>query len=222
MNPMIRALAIKELREILPIAALGLAVQLVIVAALIGMKPFAAWVPLHDLGVPFQQRLLAAPFGTVGIVFTLLLGFRQSAWEAGQGTYKFLLHRPIRRELIFLTKIATGVGVYLLATLVPLLLYAWWVSIPGHYAGPFEWSMTGFAWRLGFLMPLLYLGAFLSGLRPARWYGTRLLPLVACGLVTTFLATFAWWWPLGFALAVLTYALLVLAVCHVAQVRDYT
>jgi hypothetical protein len=81
--------------------------------------------------------------------------------------------------------------------------------------------MTGFAWRLCFLMPLVYLGAFLSGLRPARWFGTRLLPLAACGLLTAFLATLAWWWPVGFPLAVLTYALLVLAICHVARTRDY-
>jgi hypothetical protein len=30
-----------------------------------------------------------------------------------------------------------------------------------------------------FFIPLLYMGAFLSGLRPARWYGTRFLPVVA-------------------------------------------
>jgi hypothetical protein len=70
-------------------------------------------------------------------------------------------------------------------------------------------------------MPLVYLGAFLSGLRPARWYGTRLLPLAASGLLTAFLAIFAWWWPLGLALALLTYAALVVTICYVARVRDY-
>ncbi|MCI0463182.1 MAG: OpgC domain-containing protein [Gemmataceae bacterium] len=218
---MIKALAIKELREIFPIAAVALGVQLVVVAALVGLKPFAVWLPLDQLGVPFGPRVLAASFASVGVVFTLLLGFRQSVWEAGQGTYKFLLHRPIQREVIFWTKLGTGAGVYLLCSLVPLLLYAYWAAIPGHYPGPFEWSMTGFAWRLCFLMPLVYLGAFLSGLRPARWYGTRLLPLAACGLLTAFLATFAWWWQLGFPLAVLTYAALVHGICHVARVRDY-
>jgi ABC-type transport system involved in multi-copper enzyme maturation permease subunit len=218
---MIKALALKELREVFPLAILGLAVQLVLVTALVGLKPVANWLPLASLGVPFQEQVLAAPFATVGVVFTLLLGFRQSAWEAGQGTYKFLLHRPIRRETIFLVKLGTGAGVYLFCTLVPLLLYAYWASIPGHYPGPFEWSMTEFAWRLCFLMPLVYLGAFLSGLRPARWYGTRLLPLAACGLLTAFFAVFPWWRLLGLPLAILTYALLVLSICHVARVRDY-
>ncbi len=216
---MIKALAIKELREILPLAGLGLAVQLVFVAALVGMKPFADWMPLGD-GVPFQERVVLPLFATAGVVFTLLLGFRQSAWELWQGTYKFLLHRPLRRDAIFLTKLATGAGVYLLATLPPLALYAVWASVPGHFPGPFEWSMTAFAWRLAFLMPLVYLGAFLSGLRPARWYGTRLLPLVGCGLITVLLVNFSWGmlrWPV----AVTAYALLIVAICHVARVRDY-
>jgi hypothetical protein len=218
---MIKALALKELREILPLAVLGLVLHLVLVAALIGLKPFAVWLPLAALGVPFQERVMAPAFATVGVGFTLLLGFRQSAWELGQGTYKFLLHRPVRRETVFLVKLGTGIGVYLLCTLVPLLLYAYWASIPGHYPGPFEWGMTGFAWRLCFLLPLVYLGAFLSGLRPARWYGTRLLPLAACGLLTGFLAAFPWLRQLGIPLAILAYALLVLSVCHVARVRDY-
>jgi hypothetical protein len=219
---MIKALAVKELREVFPIAALGLVMQLVIVASLTGMQPFADWLRLDRLGVPFQEHVLAPPFAVVGVVFTLLLGFRQSAWEAGQGTFKFLLHRPVRREAIFLTKLGTGAGVYLVCTLVPLLLYAWWAGTPGHYPGPFEWSMTGFAWRLCFLMPLVYLGAFLSGLRPARWYGTRLLPLAACGLLTAVLANFSLWWPVNLPLTVLLYGSLVVCVCHVARVRDYS
>jgi hypothetical protein len=218
---MIRALAIKELREVFPLAALGLAVQLVAVAALTGLKPFAVWLPLENLGPPFQERVVAVPFATAGVVLTLLLGFRQSAWETAQGTWKFLLHRPVRREAVFLTKLATGVGAYLACTLVPLGLYAAWAAVPGNYPGPFEWAMTGFAWRLLFLMPLVYLGAFLSGLRPARWFGTRLLPLAAAALLTAFLAVFPWSWPLGMPLAVLAYGALVLAVCHVARVRDY-
>ena len=41
--------------------------------------------------------------------------------------------------------------------------------------------MTAWAWQLWLCMPLVYLGAFLSGIRPARWFGTRLMPLVAAG-----------------------------------------
>ena len=45
-------------------------------------------------------------------------------------------------------------------------------------------------------MPLLYFGAFLSGIRPARWFGTRLLPLVAAGALAMLLPELRWW-PVG-------------------------
>ena len=100
------------------------------------------------------------------------------------------------------------------------VLYAWWAAVPGHHPSPFEWSMTGRAWRLVFLMPLLYLGAFLSGLRPARWFGTRLLPLVAAAVFLLLLNILPWW-LLSFLLAVLLYGMLAANVCYVARTRDY-
>ena len=81
--------------------------------------------------------------------------------------------------------------------------------------------MTEFAWRLVFQMPLLYLGAFLSGLRPARWLGTRLLPLLGAAVVLFALNVLPWWWPLGLPLVVALDALLAANVCFVARVRDY-
>src|SRR5207245_194580 len=97
---------------------------------------------LSKFGVPFQEHVIAPSLAVVGVAFTLLLGFRQSAWEAGQGTFKFLLHRPIGREWIFLTKLAVGAGIYLSCTLAPLAVYAGWASVPGNYPGPFEWSIV--------------------------------------------------------------------------------
>ena len=104
---------------------------------------------------------------------------------------------------------------------MPIVLYGAWAAVPGHHASPFEWSMTGPAWRLTILMPLLYLGAFLSGLRPARWFGTRLLPLVASVLCLALLYTAPWWWPVAFPLALVLYGLLAANVCFAGQVRDY-
>ena len=57
-------------------------------------------------------------------------------------------------------------------------------------------------------------------MRPARWFGTRLFPLVASALFLMVVANLPWWFvglPLGVALEVL----LGLSVCHVARVRDY-
>ncbi len=87
--------------------------------------------------------------------------------------------------------------------------------------------MTESAWRFCFGMPLLYLGAFLSGLRPARWYGTRLLPLVGAGAFAALLlllpVALVVRLPSSIFIPVLlgAYGLFVVSICHVARVRDY-
>jgi hypothetical protein len=219
----LKALAIKELREIWWIAALALGLYLALVSNMIGWGLFR-WFPAMPFGgyaVPFVGQGFASFFSLVAVGFALALGFRQSAWEDLKGSYLFLLHRPLRRPAVFLTKVATGIGLLLICSAAPILLYAWWAATPGHHPSPFEWSMTGQSWRICLVMPLVYLGAFVSGLRPARWIGTRLLPLAACGLVVVFAIFVPWWWTVGLPMALLVGAVLVVGICFVSQTRDY-
>ena len=226
---MIKALALKELREIAGIAAVALLANLVLAAALMGMQPFARLLKSgFTHGIPFVNPDIRPVLSFVAVPLALALGFRQSAWEAGQGTYQFLLHRPIGRSTVYLMKLATGIGAFLACTAVPILLCAWWAATSGHHPSPFSWSMTSPAWQLCMVLPLLYLGAFLSGLRPARWYGTRLLPLVAAtGFVVLLLygpqtlrVEFPWTTVLPVALVL--EALLISSICYVARMRDYS
>ena len=218
-----RALAFKELREVFGITAAALGAYLALVVNLMGAKVFD-WVPGIPAGtneVPFAGQEFTIFFTFVSVVFALALGFRQSAWESARGTYLFLLHRPISRNAIFLIKVAAGAGVLFLCAAVPIVLYAWWAAVPGHHPSPFSWRDTGPAWQLAFMMPLVYLGAFLSGLRPARWFGTRLLPLVATAALLVLLSILPWGWGFKIVLTVVLYGLLVANVCFVARVRDY-
>jgi hypothetical protein len=218
-----RALAYKELREVYLIALAALGGYLALVASLMGAKVFD-WVPMMPAGthqVPFVGMGFIELFALISTGFALVLGFRQSAWESGRGTYLFLLHLPISREVVFLTKLAVGAGLLVGCAAVPILLYGAWAATPGHHAGPFSWDMTLPAWRLALLMPLLYLGAFLSGLRPARWLGTRLLPLTASALLVHLLTFVPWWWVLGLPLTLALYALLSASICFTARQRDY-
>jgi hypothetical protein len=217
------ALMRKELREVFGIAAAALGCYLALVVSLMGTMAFY-WVPGMPRGpedVPFTSGDFMSVFTVISVVFAAALGFRQSAWESSRGTYLFLLHRPMRRATIFLTKLATGIAVFLFCSSVPIVLYAAWASMPGRHAGPFEWSMTDPAWQLAFVMPLLYLGAFLSGLRPARWFGTRLLPLAASIVLLVLVSVLPWWWYAGLPVALVLYGLLAANVCYVARVRDY-
>ncbi|HTU94047.1 MAG TPA: hypothetical protein VMF69_28460 [Gemmataceae bacterium] len=218
-----RALAWKELREVVGITAIALGFYLALAINMMGTRVFD-WVPgmpAGTQGVPFVGGDFTSFFTCISIAFAAALGFRQTAWESTRGTFLFLLHRPVRRETIFLVKLAMGAGVLLSCASLPIVAYGLWAAAPGHHASPFEWSMTGPAWRLTFLMPLLYFGAFLSGLRPARWFGTRLLPLVASLLFLVLLDSGSGWWSVRFPLTLLLYGFLAANVCFVGQLRDY-
>jgi hypothetical protein len=119
-----------------------------------------------------------------------------------------------------LTKLATGAAVLVFCAGVPIVIYAWWAAIPGHHASPFEWSMASTAWRMIPLGLLLYVGSFLSGIRPGRWFGTRLLPLVAAVVLVIAICNLPSW-SVGLSLAMTLGGLMVVNVCWVARVRDY-
>ena len=154
-----RALTLKELREVFGITAIALAAYLALVINLMGAKVFD-WVPgmpAGTTGVPFVDGDFTGFFVLISVAFAIALGFRQSAWESGKGTFLFLLHRPASRDTIFLTKLVAGAGVLVLCACLPITLYGWWASVPNHHPSPFEWAMTASAWRLALQMPLLYL-----------------------------------------------------------------
>jgi hypothetical protein len=69
-------------------------------------------------------------------------------------------------------------------------------------------------------MLLVYLGAFLSGIRPARWFGTRLVPLVAAAGCVLFVWLSAWWWLWAISLA-LCAGLIIVSILYYAEMRDY-
>jgi hypothetical protein len=101
-----------------------------------------------------------------------------------------------------------------------IILYALWISRPGRLAAPFYWSMTAGAWQVWFLLPLIYSAAFLSGIRPARWFGSRLGPLVGAMLVSLVLILQPRLWIAAVVSIVLT-ALFASTAIEVAQRRDY-
>jgi len=206
------------------VAVAALAAYLVVVGGLTGVRAFQELpgVPGGG-GVPFVECRFLPVFAVVTAALAVALGLRQTLGESVRGTYQFLLHRPRGRTALFLTKLGTGLGVLLVCAAVPIVLYVSWAARPGRHASPFAWSMTVPAWGVAGLMALLYLGAFLTGLRPGRWYGTRLLLLAGAGVLLGVVYVASWGLPAVLAACVLGVAgaLLVACVCHVARVRDY-
>jgi hypothetical protein len=94
------------------------------------------------------------------------------------------------------------------------------VATPGHITGPFFWSMTAPAWRMWVALPLVYLGAFLAGIRPGSWYGSRLLPIAAAIAVVVLAAKMPWLW-LSLLISALAAFVLVVGIFYHVRRRDY-
>jgi hypothetical protein len=226
---MVLAIVGKELRETRAFAALALGLYFIYVTRLTGkwsplLTALLGWAPgmnPEPPDVPFVEGNFLPIYFFIGIALAIALGFRQSAWEPSQGTALYLLHFPVARRTIFLTKLVTGMGLLLVCTLLPILFYAAWAAMPRTHPGPFEWSMTGQALRIWQLMPLGYLGAFASGIRPARWFGSRLLPLASAGIPGIFSYALPHWWLIGFPLLVLAATVLLSDILWETETRDF-
>ncbi|MFO0895941.1 MAG: hypothetical protein U0836_00810 [Pirellulales bacterium] len=215
---MIRAIALKELREVSVFAGLGLAALLFIAASQMGWNPFWTSAAQGLPALPFLGDSFRLEYGGVAILIAAALGLWQTLGDYWGGAQLFLFHRPISRRQYVRVKLVTGLLVYLAPTAVPVLIYGWWAGTPGTHHAPFFWSMTLETWQTWLAGAAVYLGAFLSGLRPAAWLGTRLAPLVASLMVVFPLAMFRGALFLPVFLAVC--ALLVWLILFVADERE--
>ena len=218
LNPLFR----KELRELLPLALVGIVAQLYFVGTAMGMQ-------LGPLGgnnrmgaIPFVSEETSGWFFYVAGTLALALGLWQTLLESTRGTFQFLLHRPISREKILGTKLLVGGATCLVIAVLPVAVYSLWAATPGTHTSPFLWSMTAWAWHLCVEMPVVYLGAFLSGLRPARWFGSRFLPLAAAVFVLAACQVLSAWWWLTLPASVAVAACFVLVILDVGGRRDFS
>lgn len=217
---MTSALTYKEFRETIGIAALGLAALLAVASTNVGWLSLPAGFLAQRQGyIPFLNDAFQAQFAVVAVVLAAALGLRQSLGDFLGDAYLFLLHRPVSRRQMLAAKLLIGLALYLICAALPILLYSWWASIPGTHASPFEWSMTAMVWLTWLAITPVYLGAFLSGLRPAAWFGTRLAPLAAALLATVLCIGLPW--TIALPLLITVNTLLVVIILFVGETRDY-
>jgi hypothetical protein len=219
---MLKALVIKELRESAGIVAVAALAVLYVLGLLTGVRflPFTFGFWRVGASIPFVSDGLSPAYALVIGGLSVALGLKQSAWELNQGTYYFLLHRPATRRTIVGTKLVVGGAVVLSVGALLVMLYALWAASPGNSATPFYWSMTIAAWQLWACIVLVYFGAFLSGIRPARWFGTRLVPLVSAAFLAFTVWLNSWWW-LWLASFTICTGFLLVSIFYYARRRDY-
>jgi ABC-type transport system involved in multi-copper enzyme maturation permease subunit len=164
---MLKALVWKEFRELLPMSAIALGVQILLITYAV-----------NDWRVHHNSNNIYSTFPFLyiaSLVFVLCAGLWQSARELNPNTYQFLLQRPVTRTTVFGVKIGFGVLVCFVVGLVPIMIFTAWMQNAVRREGDFIhalWGLCGGVW-------LIYFGAFLSGLLPAKWYGSRFYPLLA-------------------------------------------
>lgn len=224
-----KALAFKEARENIWLGAVALALLLFVVVSqtgwdegVLGSYGFRAF-GAGSSEIPFVGDEFSSGVAVIAALLAVALGFHQTLGEALHGTYLLLFHLPVARRRLVWAKLGVGLAVYAVCTVLPVLVYAVWAATPGTHASPFAWSMTWPMWQKLFTVTMLYLGAFLCGLRPARWFGSRLLPLVVVGMPTMVLvnAPIPWWWLPVLITAVVDVIFLV-CIQHVVRVRDFS
>ncbi len=124
----------------------------------------------------------------------LALGLLQILPELRRDQWAFLVHRPASRTTLFFGKVLPGVCLYLLATILPLLGLAAWAASPSHVPAPFDFRFTLAGWAAILAGLPFYFAGLLVALRPARWYGSRALPLLTALLALLAAGWFVEFW----------------------------
>jgi hypothetical protein len=191
----------KEVRENLSLAALGLAIValLLVVPWLVYEDALRDLVSGRGSGGAYLEKLLplASPDFLLGAgffcsIFGGVLGFMQMHHERHLDLWAFLVHRPITRGQLFLGKTLAGLGLYSAVAGLPLACFVGWAWRPGDMAAPFDPAMLEPVAVLFLNGMIFYFAGMLTGLRQARWYASRILPvgaamLVAMGIINALL-----------------------------------
>ena len=216
---MIRTLVLKELRESLPIVAVaGLAIAFILVQ-LCGLS-FFAFFGYGGAMLPFIADAFWKWVAIIGIPFAIFLALKQTQWEEMKGTYRYLLFRPVDRKQFFLWKIIVGLSLLTCSMAIAIVAYGLWATLPGRHASPFYWSMTVPSWHAWFVLPVMYSAAFLCGVRPGRWFGSKLLPLAGASMLALLLLAQPWPW-IALVGSVIATALYASVAIDVVRSRDY-
>jgi hypothetical protein len=210
--PMLKSILWKELRDLLPLAIIAFASE----GLLFGIvaQHSASEGELRDprIVMPFLYML--------GFLFPIAVGLWQISRESLGSNFLFLLHRPLGQRAIFGVKLLFGAVTCLLAIDLPLLVFVLWASHHAH--GRLDDQSMSIMFALCCDLFLLYLGAFLSALRPGLWYGSKFLPLLAAILLYALLQDHISWWRWALIVGVPLEISYVAAIIYVAQTRDYS
>jgi hypothetical protein len=130
------------------------------------------WTPRYFTPIPTEAWALLCAWGATIIALKLVY---EEQWRK---TWPLLAHLPTTRGRMIYGKFLGGLIIYSLLTLPAGLLMVLRLSTPGVWPGPFhpfQIMELVYPWLGGIG---IYIVAFFTALRPARWYGTKWVPAV--------------------------------------------
>ncbi len=83
------------------------------------------------------------------------------------------------------------------------------------------WKQQEPVFRCLITVPIVYFGAFLSGLRPARFYGSRIFPVAGAAILWFAILYLPNWWLTAVPVTLLFCGALVGLIFHEARRRDF-
>jgi len=161
------------------------------------------------------------PFLVISLCLAVVMGLVQSLSEDVQGTWRYVLSFPGGWRRILKLKLACGLAVWLCwgGVAVALSFLGMFVEL-GPAPEPLQ-KLFDPVLRILVCVPVVYLGAFLTALRRANWFFSRLMPAVGvfvCWFILPYLP--AWWIVAPLATAGFG-AVLIALMFHVASSRDF-
>jgi hypothetical protein len=161
------------------------------------------------------------PFLIISLCLAAAMGLVQSLSEDVQGTCRYVLSFPGGCRRILKLKLACGLAVWLCwGSVVVALSFLGMFFERGPDAEPLQ-KLFDPVLRILVCVPVVYLGAFLTALRRANWFFSRLMPAVgalACWFILPYLPT---WWIVAPLATVVLGAVLIILMFHVASTRDF-
>ena len=219
------ALLSKEVRECSLYAGLALLVQIHFLGAAMDLPLIPMLSNGRQGNIPFLHDYYNSNtetyFCATAVIAAIVFGLHQTLWETWRQTSLFLFHRPMPRMQILSGKMLAGGLLIIGITAVPLLVYALWAATPGTHASPFFWGMTEGWWRTIGVASVCYLGAFLTGLRPAYWIGSRTWPLITALLISLVLRYLPIWPVAAYAGFAVLAAGFLTSIFATAQTRQF-
>ncbi|TWT62078.1 hypothetical protein [Rubinisphaera italica] len=215
-------LAYKEFRQLLPIQIVGFAIVLLTILGMCGINLLYFFNSNSHAEIPFYNITTFQLLPVVGTLLAGTTGYWQTLSESMRGTWLFLWHRPVSRMRITLVKLVSGIGLIWLVMVLPMLVYALWAGSKGSIAAPFLWENTLMYWKSCFGLSMIYLSCYLSGLRQARWYGTRLLPVLAVSGAFLLTTTTEYYAGLSLLLIFAVDAILIAAIFTQCHLEDFS